>query len=62
MVWVLTRLNSLPNVKFLDWFELRALAEDKINVIEKVKFVLGRVENIMGKGENSGDQHFLLLQ
>ena len=33
----------------------------KINVIEKLKFVLGMVENIMGKGENAGYRHFLVL-
>ena len=26
---------------------------------EKLKFVLGRVENILGKGENAGHQHIL---
>ena len=30
-------------------------------VTEKLKFVLGRVENIMGKGENTSYQHFLLF-
>ena len=29
---------------------------------KKSKFVLGRVENIVGKGENAGYQHFLLFQ
>ena len=33
-----------------------------MNVNEKLKFVLGRVENIVGKGENAGFQHFLLFQ
>ena len=28
---------------------------------QKLKFVLGRVENIVGKGENAGNQHFLLF-
>ena len=28
---------------------------------EKLKFVLERVENIVGKGENAGYQHFLLF-
>ena len=28
---------------------------------EKLKFVFGRVENIAGKGENAGYQHFLLF-
>ena len=27
-----------------------------------MKFALEMVENIVGKGENSGDQHFLRLQ
>ena len=40
---------------------MKALADDKMNVTEKLKFVLGRVENIMGKGENAGYQHFLLF-
>ena len=28
---------------------------------EKLKFVLGSVENIVGKGENTGYQHLLLF-
>ena len=28
---------------------------------EVLKIGLGRVENIVGKGENAGDQHFLLF-
>ena len=40
---------------------LKAVAHDKINVTEISKFVLKRVENIVGKGENAGYQHFLLL-
>ena len=28
---------------------------------EKLKVILGRVENIVGKEENAGYQHFLLL-
>ena len=29
--------------------------------MKKLKFVLGRVENIVGKGENAGYQYFLLF-
>ena len=54
-------VNSLLNDKFLDWFELKAAADDKSNVAEKLKFVLGRGENIVGKGENDGYQHFHLF-
>ena len=36
---------------------LKAFADDKIiNVVQQFKFDLGRVENIMGKGENAGNQ------
>ena len=34
------RLNSLPNNKVSDCSKLKAFADDKINVTEKVKFVL----------------------
>ena len=57
----MVQVNPLPNVKFLDRSKLKSLADDRINVTEKLKFVLGRVENIMGKGENAGYQHFLLF-
>ena len=53
--------NSLPNNKILDWSKLKAYADDKINVTEKLKFVMGKVENFVGKGENAGYQHFLLF-
>ena len=53
-------LNSFPDKKILDWFKLKAFADGNINISEKFKFVLGRVENIVGKGENADYQHFLL--
>ena len=52
-------VNSLPNDKILDWSKL--IADDKINVTKKFKFVLGRVENVAGKQENAGNQHFFLF-
>ena len=36
-------------------------AEDKSNITQNLKFDLGRVENILRKGENAGYQHFLLF-
>ena len=36
-------------------------ADDKINQTQILNFVLERVENIVGKGENAGYQHFLLF-
>ena len=40
--------------------QLKAFADDKIKVTQKLKFVSKRVENIVGKGENAGDYYFLL--
>ena len=60
-------VNSLPNDKILDWSKLidwsklKAFADDEINLNKKSKLVLGSVENIVGKGENAGHQHFLLF-
>ena len=54
-------LNSLPNIKILDWSRFKAFAEDKISVTQKFEFVYGRAENIVGKGENAGYQYFLLF-
>ena len=51
----------LSKDKFLDWSKLKELADDKINEAEKLKFALGRVENIVGKGENAGYQYFLFF-
>ena len=54
-------LNPLPNDKFLDWFKLKASPYDKLNINQKLNFVLERVKNSVGKGENAGYQHFLLF-
>ena len=43
-------VNSLPNDKFVDRSKLTAFAVDKINMTEKSKFVLGRIENIVRNG------------
>ena len=44
--------NSLPNDNFLDWSKLKAFADDILNLAEKLKFVLARVENIVGERGN----------
>ena len=53
--------NSSPDDKILDWSKLKAFADNKINVTNELTFVLGKEENIDGKGENAGNQHFLLF-
>ena len=66
-------LKSLPNDKILDMTKLtvidsnldmtklKVFADDKINVAKMMISVFARVENIVGKGENAGYQHFLLF-
>ena len=51
-------VNPLPNDKILEKSILKAFADDKTNVTEKLKLVLGSIENIVGKGENAGSQLF----
>ena len=53
--------NSLPNGKILDWSKLKAFAGNKINGSKMMISLSDRVENIVGKGENAGYQHFLLF-
>ena len=41
--------NSLSNKKILAQSKLKKLADDKTDGTQKLKFVSGRVENILGK-------------
>ena len=41
--------------------KLKAFAEENLNVIHVMELTFDRVENIAGKGENAGYQHFLLF-
>ena len=59
LVKVSGRIISVPNNKIFDWSKLKAFADNKIKVLEKMIFVFDRFENIVGKGENAGYQHFL---
>ena len=45
----------------LDWTKFKAFADDKLNAVKEIISVFHRVENIEGKGENAGYQHFLLF-
>ena len=45
------------------WSKLIAFADDKLDAANLVIVsAFDRVENIVGKGENAGHQHFLLFQ
>ena len=54
-------LNSLPNDQDLDLSKLKGFADDNLNLTLKLQFILERIENIVGNGENPGYQHFLLF-
>ena len=45
----------------LDKFKLKAFADNKFDLDQMMLFVFERIENILGKGENAGYQHFSLL-
>ena len=54
--------NFLLSKNILDQFKLKWFAEGKkVNMAEKFKFYWGSAENVVGKGENAGHQHFLLF-
>ena len=50
--WPLLGLLTLHQI--LDLSKLKAFADNQINVREQLKFVLGSMENRVGKGENAG--------
>ena len=45
----------------MDWTKLKAFADDNLNATQMDNFVLDRIENNVGKGENAVYQHFLLF-
>ena len=48
------------NDKIVDWSKFKAFSDDKIRSTEILMFFFDKVENV-GKGENAGNQHFLLF-
>ena len=51
---VVSGFNSLPNDKISDLSKFKAYADDNSNVDKLLPFVFGRLENIVGRGENVG--------
>ena len=47
-------VNFLTKTKYLGSSNFKVFADDKINVVKRLKFVFRRVENIVRKGENAG--------
>ena len=54
-------LSTLPNNSFVDWTKFKAFADKILNAAKIMISVFDGVENIVGKGENAGYQHFLLF-
>ena len=52
--------NPFPQDKVVDQSNLKALADWKIIVTQKLKFGFETVEKIVGKGGSASPQHFFL--
>ena len=52
-------INPLPNNKISHSSKLKALADDKINLTQKLNICSCRAESIVGKGENAGFKRLL---
>ena len=61
ILYCTTQTFNLSNDTILDWSQFKAYAYKKPKVAQNLNFINGTVENIMGKGENAGNQHFLLF-
>ena len=64
MIIILSSANAfrpLPDDKITGFHKLKAFADNKLNITQKVTVVCHRIENIVGKEENAGYQHFLLF-
>ena len=53
--------TPLPDDKILALSKMKAFADGTLNVTQNSMSVFHRVENIVGKEENAGYQHFLLF-
>ena len=53
--------NPLTENNNLALSEFKAFAEDIFNLTQMVALYVDWIENIVGKGENAGNQHFLLF-
>ena len=56
-----SQIFHLGNEIILELSKLKAFKANNLKVYQKLKFFLERVENLVGKGENAGHQHFLLF-
>ena len=64
MPYPLHPYSSLANYNYMDWLwpKFNPFTDKKLNIANIMIFVIDQVENIMGRRENAGYQHFLLFQ
>ena len=55
------KLTLYQMTEFWTCSKLETFAESDDKCDSEIEFTMGRVENIVGKGENAGYQHFLLF-
>ena len=53
--------TTLPNDKIFKHSNFKTYADNILNSVQMMICVLDRIENIVGKRENAGYQHFLLF-
>ena len=60
-VCIFDRLTLYQTAKNVDLYKLKAFEHENLIVVQMMEFLIDRVENIEGKGENAGYQYFLLF-
>ena len=53
-----SNLNSLTNNKIQDQSKFKVLTDDKLNLCHKMISIINRVEDILRKGDNTGNMQF----
>ena len=54
--------NPSPDDKILTLSKLKSFVDDNLNDIQNIEIVIHKVENIMGKGQYSDYQNFVVFQ
>ena len=54
-------LNLHQMYQMTKCYNFKQLADNKRNLTQKLNLILGWVENILGKGDNAGNQHILFF-
>ena len=58
---LITWSKPFPKQEILEKAKLKGFPDDKLTLVRNLISLFDWVENIVGKGENAGYQHFLLF-